>query len=157
MTTIYIIRHGYAEPGAGKDDALRDLTAEGVQYIRMTAQMLKRMSITPGRILCSPRNRAQQTAQIIADVFDQQPLVREAINFQFSPATIPPLLTEFPGENLMFVGHQPSVSHVIGQMCGAQTAIAPGSVACIDLVDHGLLQGELRWLLTPSMVAALSG
>ena len=63
--TIYLMRHGIAEPGLGKDDSDRALTDAGVAGLRGTVQGLQATGLHFDVILCSPYRRAHQTADLM--------------------------------------------------------------------------------------------
>ncbi|MEM6282300.1 MAG: phosphoglycerate mutase family protein, partial [Chloroflexota bacterium] len=117
---LYLMRHGYAEPGGTKPDEARTLTAHGETLIRQTGVLVANINMAPPRMFCSPRTRAQQTATLIGNATGIVPEVREAVNFKFSMAAVVAMIQEFPDEDLMFVGHEPTMSSTIEVITGAR-------------------------------------
>src|SRR5690349_15286212 len=68
MGTVYVLRHGLAESGAGKADEERRLSPEGIAGMGLAALGLKRLEITFDRVLSSPLIRAVQTAEAVQTV-----------------------------------------------------------------------------------------
>lgn len=67
---LIFIRHGQAAPYCA-DDAGRDLTEFGQAQAKETAEQLL-TKYSPSLIIASPFNRANQTAQILSDLANQQ-------------------------------------------------------------------------------------
>ena len=65
---VYLLRHAIAEDRAATD-SLRDLTAEGIAQARSITEKFKQLSPVIDRVLCSPYNRAQQTASAVTTLF----------------------------------------------------------------------------------------
>jgi len=154
---LYFVRHGKASPVASSDE-MRPLTHQGADDVRQVGRFLEKMGIEPTRIYTSPRLRALQTANIIADCLGSRAFVDDACNFNFSIHDIPALVSELD-ENaaVMFVGHNPSISEVIKATSGAEVDMATGAVACVGRIHPPVnMQGTLKWMLTPKVVAASS-
>ncbi|MEL6268891.1 MAG: histidine phosphatase family protein [Chloroflexota bacterium] len=151
---LYLMRHGYAEPAGTKLDEDRTLTPQGETLIRQTGVLVANMGLTPLRMFCSPRTRARQTATLIGNAIGAQPEVREAVNFDFSIKAVRATIEEFPDEDLMFVGHEPTLSSTIEAITGAGVTVKPGSIACIDANLRRKLTGDIVWFLTPDIVMA---
>lgn len=154
MSLLYFMRHGQAESGAGKPDEDRQLTAEGHRQAEAAGRLLAALRQQPAVILCSPRTRATQTAEHVALALGLSPMVREAVNFSFSTEAVRESVRQHPNTSLMFVGHQPSMSQVIGEITRARVVMETGSMACV-YVDHDVMRGELVWFVPPSIAGAL--
>jgi len=86
---IYFIRHGESEANlkglfAGQRDNSK-LTEKGREQARATAQAVKNMNMSFGRVICSPLARCFETATIVA----------EGIGFDQSKIEIDPRITEY--------------------------------------------------------------
>ncbi|MEO0562644.1 MAG: histidine phosphatase family protein [Chloroflexota bacterium] len=157
MTTIYLMRHGQAAPDSGTGDEARVLTARGQAQSNHAAQVLARLKITPKHIFTSPRTRTQQTAAPIADALGITPIIRDELDFGFGPDKLARLLAETDEVDLLLVGHEPTMSGTIRRVCGADVAMEPGMVACVDLYSKDLSpQGVLRWLIAPNVFDAIA-
>jgi phosphohistidine phosphatase len=154
---LYFVRHGKASPVASSDE-MRPLTHQGADDVRQIGRFLDRMGVEPVRIYTSPRLRALQTANIIADSLGARAFVDDACNFNFNIRHIPELVADL-GEKaeVMFVGHNPSMSEIVEATCGASVDLSTGAVACVtQIYPPAHMQGQLKWLVTPKVATALS-
>ena len=151
---LYLLRHGKAEIGSGSD-AQRQLTPAGVLRMQTAARVMASLNIRPARIYSSPRVRARQTADIVAAALDCKVEVRAALDYGFSAADLPALLTALPADaDLLCVGHNPYLPMVIHELCGAFVTMKPGGLARINL-DSDARKGYLEWLIAPRVFDAL--
>ncbi|GAB1422038.1 hypothetical protein MASR2M15_22450 [Anaerolineales bacterium] len=150
------MRHGDATDLTGQDHD-RQLTEQGITKTTRAAQVLKGFDIHFHAIYSSPRLRAQQTAAIIAEVMDAKVILREEVNFGFSLQKVELLIESAPeNANILFVGHNPSISDVIHRLTGANINMRKGALARVDLLRPGLLRGELVYLITPKAFKVLA-
>lgn len=152
---LYLVRHGEAEPLAPTDHE-RELTDEGRERITKSAQVLKRLGIAPQAIYSSPRIRAKQTAELIADALELDFIITEEVNFGFDEKNIKNLIKDMRSrDEVMFVGHNPDMSQIVHKMTGASVGMKKGGLARIDLVSAKVQRGELVWLIAPKVFDAL--
>lgn len=165
MTTLYIMRHGQAESGAGMADENRRLTSEGHRALEAIATSLKAQRILPSVVVCSPLVRAVQTAEDMLQVLapQQEPTVCPLLAPGHGPARTLDWLAERHGKSpsLLVVGHLPDLGALTGYALGGPGAPAgfsylPGGMARIDLEGGNRAGfGVLRWLLLPEQIVAL--
>jgi phosphohistidine phosphatase len=153
---LYLVRHGKAEVGTG-DDHERRLTPDGAKRIETEAQVIRKLGVQPARIFSSPRVRARQTAEIIASALGMGIEIDEAVNFGFNVSAVATLTESLPPDSqVMFVGHNPSMSDVTQALTGANVDLKVGGLARVDvLFPAPPLQGQLVWLLAPRVFEAL--
>ncbi len=155
---LYFMRHGHAEPGGSKPDEQRELTTEGVRRIQNAAAVIARLNVAPAHIYSSPRVRARQTAEQVAARLNIPLEIHEAVNFGFSEAAVADFVAAHGDADLMFVGHEPTMSQTIQAIThGGSVVMKPGSLARVDVTSQGMLQGELVWLIAPKVFDALAG
>lgn len=115
------------------------------------------MGLTPARIYSSPRLRAQQTAHYIGLALNTEAEINDACDFEFTAAKAFELASN-SGENdeILFVGHNPSMSEVVSSITGAHVDLSPCAMACVTGVNpkHQRM-AVLKWLLTPKVVLAM--
>jgi phosphohistidine phosphatase len=150
---LYFVRHGIAEEGNGIDDAARKLTKEGIEQLRTSAKVMATLKIKPAHIYTSPRVRARQTAEIIGEALGIPVEIREEVNFSFSLRAVESLVS---GDDVMFVGHEPSFSDTVGELTGSQVVMKKGGLARVDVYSHMPLRGALVWLIAPRVFMALA-
>jgi phosphohistidine phosphatase len=155
---LYLVRHGKAQAGGGTiEDAERQLTSDGKKRLETEAQVLARLGIDPAHIYSSPRVRARQTAEIIAHALKKTVEIREEVNYDFDIGAIATLIQGLPPDaEVMFVGHEPTMSDAILAMTGANVVMKVGGLARVDIDSpHTDLRGQLVWLLAPRVFDGL--
>ena len=133
MKRLVLMRHGHA-PGAlaaGVDsDALRPLSAQGVEQARDSALKLKACGVSFGLILASPLLRAAQTAAAVSEVLGVSVATLQELDGNCGPALVwkalLPVLKE--QEAVIAVGHQP----IMGLLAGALLKKTPLPFATAD-------------------------
>lgn len=111
---LILWRHAEAEPG--EPDLGRRLTAKGLKQAERMAHWLEHRLPDTCRIMVSPADRAQQTAQALKRKYK--------IVEDLAPGTTPAALLAAAGwpdsrEAVLVVGHQPVLGEVAGfLMCG---------------------------------------
>ncbi len=167
--TLYLLRHGIAEP-AGHGDPARDphraLTPEGRRRIREIARGLRRLGVAPDLLLTSPLVRARQTAELVAEALDRADALEETPHLGVppdSPALVRELNHRRPRPtSILLVGHEPHLSEFTGWLiagkAGAGLVFKKGGLARLDVPT--LLAGgrcaRLEWLLPPQVLRRLN-
>lgn len=155
---LYFMRHGHAEHAHnGITDAERRLTPDGVERVENAAAVLARLDIAPAYIFSSPRVRARQTADIVAAALEMPVNVREEVNFDFSVDAVKDFVAAYGDADLMFVGHEPTLSMTIGAITRGEVVMKPGGFARVDLTSNFAVRGELIWLIAPKVFDVLAG
>ena len=157
---LSFLRHGIAEdPTFGMTDAQRRLTPEGIHKMEQEAQGMARLGLKWDCLYSSPYPRALETAHIVQKTL-HLPQV-EVISGMAVGGFGLNLLQELTQKHnnrteLLFVGHEPNLSYLVEQLCGAVIEMKKGSLACIETYRPEPSQGVLRFLLTPSQLVALA-
>ena len=155
---VYFLRHGIAadrDEWKG-DDFDRPLTAEGRERMEREAKTLAALELEPDIIVTSPLVRAKQTAEILAGALKtRKKLVQdERVAENFDRTKLAAILHDHDGaDELVFVGHEPDFSALIGQLVGgAAIDLKKGGVACVELVNASATSGRLLWLVPPKVL-----
>ena len=158
----YFLRHGLAveaDDWSGSDFD-RPLTGEGRARMRRAAKAMAALRLEIDVIVTSPLLRAKQTAAIVAKELQlHDRLVEdERLGGEFGSDRLADILAEHRRANaVMLVGHEPGMSRTIGHLVGgAGIEFKKGSLACVNVPNPSILQGELVWLI-PAKVLALKG
>ena len=165
---IFLLRHGIAvEPGAPGfvQDAQRPLTPKGERKLKKIARAMERLELKFDLVLSSPYIRARQTAEMVVRGLK----IKRAL--EFSDTLIPSgnlkkLIEELPHleptpENLLLVGHEPSLSELISLLVsgapGLSVLMKKGGLCklCISDLRHGRC-ATLEWLLTPKQMVLMA-
>ena len=166
---LYLLRHGIAvEPGTPgfEDDADRTLIPKGERRLREAAAAMKKLELSFDLILSSPFLRAKQTSDIVAGELK----LRKRLEFSDelapgggSKALIQRLSGWEPApENVLLVGHEPSLSRLIsllvsGDADAAAVEMKKGGLCKLEIVelDYGQC-ARLAWLLTPAQMELMA-
>jgi phosphohistidine phosphatase len=160
---LYIIRHAIAvdhgDPGY-EDDSQRPLTDKGRKKMRQIAKGLRTMGVDFDLILSSPYVRAQETAEILADVFKMKKKL--AFSDNLIPMGEPELLIAEINEknsvqSLALVGHEPHLSTLVSMLTSGSKKVditlKKGGVCYLSADDlHQEHRATLEWLLTPGIL-----
>jgi phosphohistidine phosphatase len=163
---ILVIRHAEAEEVhdaavAGRTDAQRALTKEGIRRMRKGAEGLHMLVEDLGSILSSPLVRAVQTADVLAETY---PKAERAEHARLAPGFNPVKLLEWcvkqPGP-VALVGHEPDLSGWVGFVTtGAPRNLVnmkKGSVCCLEVPETAHPgEGRILWLMTLKQLARLA-
>lgn len=152
---LYFMRHGEASDDAPSDE-LRPLTENGRARLANAGKVLRKI-LDVDTVYASPRVRARQTAEIIAEAIGQSVIIRDEMNFNFSLEALKILITGYNEDaRLLLVGHNPSISEVLQNMTGANINLKTGAIACVEVYPAALKGGTLKWLLTPRIMDELA-
>jgi phosphohistidine phosphatase len=161
---LYIVRHGIAvDPTDPKSppEALRPLTATGVQKTRSAALGLSSMGAKPDVLISSPYVRAAQTAEIFAEALGFSPekiRVSEALKPAGNPAEFLREISHLKSKEIACFGHAPNLDLMISHLAGARgpfTELKKAGVACFEQT-HAHSRWELRWIVTPKILRKLA-
>ena len=140
---IYLLRHGTAEDGDGKDDSERELTEEGRRQSDAAGRALAVLAPDLEVCLTSPKVRSRDTARIACEHLGID--IEETDELRGGPVDI--LALSAGRGDVLLVGHEPDFSNAIAAVTGAQVKLRKGGIAAVD----GRL---LHLLLDPPALAA---
>lgn len=154
---LHLLRHADAgDPMAWtSDDALRPLSAKGRRQAERLARHLVAIGFETDAMISSPKVRARETAEIVADALEVAVRLEERLAGGFDISTIEAILHDAGRpQRPVLVGHDPDFSDVAGELAGSPgLALKKGALVRID-VDAEIApgSGRLRWLLPPDAV-----
>jgi phosphohistidine phosphatase len=154
--SLFILRHGKAGWNSDQGDHERTLTSPGPGDAGRIGRLLTSAGVPPDLVLSSSAVRARTTAEIaFAEGAWTCPLEFSRELYEATPTTLLDRLLslESAHERVLLVGHQPTLSELVGVLSGSA---APGfptaTLARIDfeletwsLVAPGT--GRLMWLI----------
>jgi len=149
--TLWLLRHGDAEPDSADGDAARRLTARGEREARTAGEALARLGAQIDLAFTSPRVRARDTARLACAALGIEPQVHEPLAGGFGARDADALLTaSASGAGLLLVGHEPDLSQVVAALTGARIEMRKGEIAAIA-------GGTLIALLRPREIQLIAG
>ncbi len=166
---LYILRHASAGTSRAnpKLDVKRPLDKEGKQHCLFLAHVLNATKISFDLIVSSPLKRCLQTAQLVGTEMGYEAKILHAEALQ--PGALYPQFRHLVHEcrtyeNVLMVGHDPTLTSFLGQLIAgdwtddagsaspARVRLRKGSMARVT-VDRG--PATLQWMLDPRLVRAL--
>ncbi len=152
---IYLIRHGAAYEK--EEDPERHLNNDGVNQCHLTGQALKRLGVQLDLIVSSPKNRARQTAEIIAKevgYLREEIKITETLEPTALPKSTISYLNNFAdAKRIMLAGHLPLLGHLASELLINTSEISfyfePAAVCHINTEQLHTFSGEFCWFLTP--------
>jgi phosphohistidine phosphatase len=152
---LYLARHGTAASPAVDPEC--GLSREGQAEITRLAAFLKSLSLQPAEVWHSGKERAKQTAEILAAALGSPPMTLHAgLNPNDSPVTVAGEL-EAEDRDLMLVGHLPFMSLLSSYLLargGPPEVISfrTGTMACLQRGSGEFW--HLEWTLHPGLLPA---
>ncbi len=149
---IYFLRHGRSVPRSEWDgeDASRPLTDDGILSLAHAAWTMARLKVEPDVLITSPLERAQRTAEIVAQALGLEGRLStaESLGRGFGMKDLRRLLQKQPSAaSIMLVGHNPEFAKVIHKLTGAHVVLTKGGLARVHLSARKSRSAELVWLL----------
>ena len=151
---LYLLRH--ADAGVPEQwtrpDAERPLSAKGERQAKRVGRWLASIGFEPDAIITSPKVRAAQTAQAVADAVGRKVAEDDRLAGPFDSAGLATILADAGSpKRAVVVGHDPDFSDVLAELVGAPgLPMRKGAIARVDFDGSiGPGAGVLRWLLPP--------
>jgi len=165
VKTLLLMRHAKSDWKAQFDhDHERPLNGRGEESAKLMGEILSRAVEVPESVVTSSALRAESTVRLAAAEGGWTCPVRATdrlYNTRFETVLEEVLAEPDTTTRLMIVGHEPTWSTMLSELVGGgRHPFATGAVVRIDLPAEtwGAVRigtGELRWLLTPRLAAAV--
>lgn len=134
------------------------LTERGKRQARVAGQALAQAKVEFAAVLCSPKARARETAELaLAELGDAEGgfQLHDPLAGGFRAEQALEAFADAGAEgSLLLVGHEPDLSNVVGELTGGRVDLKKGGVAVVKLGGGG---GELVLLLRPAELALIAG
>ena len=125
---IWLLRHGEAEDGAGKDDIDRELTEKGKRQSTDAGRAMAALGVELDACLTSPAVRARDTAELACGELG----VEVEIEDRLWGGEFDPLELATGRGDVMLVGHEPDLSSAIAMVTGSRVRMRKGGLAALD-------------------------
>jgi len=157
IVELYLLRHADAgDPGKWDGpDAARPLSPKGEKQSERLGRFLAGMGFRPDAILSSPKLRASQTADRVADQLGVPVTLDERLGGGVDENVVEAILRDAGDARwVVLVGHDPDFSSLLQSLCVARNIeMKKGALARIDVERPvGPGRGELRWLVPPDLL-----
>jgi phosphohistidine phosphatase len=155
---VYLVRHGDAEKSTfDKMDFERGLTIQGISITRNSANYWRKIIAVPDHIISSPFSRAEQTSQIISEVFgfDKKIITDKKLSPGSKTEDLIEILNTLKGKNIIVVGHQPDISDHISELTSDSGMFLEFKKSAIAKISFGSRvkrgKGTLEFLIPPEV------
>ena len=157
MVELGLLRHAHAGAPTSwsRPAALRPLTDKGRGQAERLGRLLASAGFVPDAMLTSPRVRAVQTAELVADHLDVPVRTDQRLGGLLDLGVLEAILDDAgtPVRPIL-VGHDPDFSDLLVLLTGSPgLRLRKGAFALLD-VERPLAAGsaELRWLVPPDLL-----
>jgi len=154
---LYLLRHAHAGDSAKWEgpDSERPLSPKGRRQAARLGAFLAERGFAPDAIVTSPKLRARQTADLVADAIGIAVSVDDRLAGPLDPDVVGDIADRVGGTSVVLVGHDPDFSELAAALSGAEyLPVRKGALARIDMsVPVQPNGGVLRWLLPPELLA----
>ena len=106
-------------------------------------------------IITSPYQRAYETAHLMAQHLNAEDrlVTDERVSPGFDRRRLDEILRDYSDARaLMFVGHEPDFSSVVGRLVGGRVIMKKGGIAYVESANASLDKATLGWLVQPSVL-----
>ncbi len=152
---VYLMQHGAANSEV--EDPQRRLTAEGAKTVERMAAYLASLPLHLDRIEHSGKERARQTAEIVAAHLYPAEGTRQVAGLAPND-DVGPMQEQLQSvaSSLMIVGHLPYLSRLVSVLLGVQpertlVSFQMGGVVHLERDTNG--EWRLRWILVPELLS----
>jgi phosphohistidine phosphatase len=153
---IHLLRHADAgDPEAWSgNDTQRPLSAKGRSQSDRLGAFLASVSFKPDQIVSSPRVRAAQTAEIVAEHLGMKVRLDDRLGEALGIGQLESLIADLGATRPLLVGHDPDFTMLVEALCDASgVEMKKGALARID-APRPIAAGAcmLRWLVPPDLL-----
>ena len=161
---LLLWRHADAEEGF--PDVQRKLSAQGEQQARQVAAWVARHAPHDLRLVCSPAQRCQQTAQALSDLLGRPYEIDARLDTRASALQLLAVASEaqaekLPASSVLLVGHQPTLGQLAAYLLAGEEAewtVKKGALwwfSCTKLVTNAFFSSAGRVTLQAMIVPEL--
>jgi phosphohistidine phosphatase SixA len=158
VIAVHLLRHahaGDAERWIG-DDAVRPLSEKGRRQSERIGRLLAAIDEAPDLFITSPRVRAAQTAEIVAEALGAKVVVDTRLAGMLDGGVLSDILAaNADSERPCLVGHDPDFSELLGELLGTPPIpMRKGALARVDVGSRSVVPGRaiLRYLVPPELL-----
>ena len=159
MKKLYIVRHTQKEEEFTKDDYDRDLSPEGLEKAKLSAENFAKKNIPIDLIVASPAIRTKKTAEIFADALDYKKSImyNEVLYMAFVNELFETISYTFDTvDSMLLVGHNPSLTALAITLVGFKEKFEQGAIIqiifdCDSWIDISVENAKLVFYELPNI------
>ena len=148
MIALHLLRHAHAGDATrwSGDDDERPLSEKGIRQSERLGRLLATSTTRPDLFITSPRLRASQTAEIVAEALGERVVVDERLAGPLDASVVAEILArQDSAERPCLVGHDPDFSELLGELVGLDAIpMRKGAIARVDVGGPDVVAGTGR-------------
>lgn len=154
MMKLYLVQHG--EAVSKEMDPERPLSERGRADVQRLARLMQADGIRVDRVIHSGKQRAAQTARILAQVMAPDVVLQVSENINPNDnVKVFDWQRECNNRDLLAVGHLPFMAKLASHLLShdeniVPVAFSPGSMVCLEYL--GETGWQLDWMLRPELL-----
>jgi phosphohistidine phosphatase len=163
MKRLLLLRHAKSSwNDAGLADFDRPLNERGLRAAPLMGRFMRERKLRPDLVLCSPAQRARQTAALLAEAAGlSAPLRYDGRIYEATAARLVEVLSQAEEEarEILLVGHNPGLEELLALLTGEARRMPTAALACIELDTDNWAKlaarsGRLEWHVKPKELEA---
>lgn len=159
---LYLMQHGSCL--SKEIDPDQPLSPVGREQVLLSAAAVRALGLGFDRIVTSPKTRALQTAQAVAEAVgypEENILVTEDVKAMAPPERAAALLATLGAGSVLVAGHLPNLaelaSHLMATTEKVRIDVQNAGLMRLDLKTLPTHSAVLRWYLTPMQLQIIAG
>jgi phosphohistidine phosphatase len=131
-----------------------------MEKLRIVLRRARQAGVSPAVIVTSPYTRAEETAEIAAEVLGcrRKVVITKALLPSSTPDRVWKEISEIEASSVLIAGHEPLLSQFVAFLLncpGFQVDLKKGALVRLDVSSHEQRpNGLLKWMLTPKLAGA---
>lgn len=162
MKKLVLLRHAKS---SWKDSSLADferpLNERGRKAAKLMGEYMRQQRLGPDLVLCSPAQRAKETAALVLESFGIEVELRyDARIYEASVERLIEVISEIEEtrEETLLIGHNPGMENLLSRLTGVSQQMPTAAMACVMLTsknwrDAAEQEGRLEWFVKPKELA----
>ena len=152
-------KSGWGDPSLADFD--RPLNERGQKAAPLVGRFMRRRKLRPDLVLCSPAERARQTAALVSEAAGlSAPLRFDERIYEATPARLAEVVSQIEdgADEVLLVGHNPSLEGLIELLAGESRRMPTAALArmLLDVEKWGKLRegaGRVEFVVRPKELA----
>ena len=137
MKRLILLRHAKSDLGvASLADFDRPLNERGLRAAPLVGRFMRKRKLAPDLVLCSPAERARQTAALVAEAAKlAAPIRYDERIYEATPARLAEVVSQVEegADEILLVGHNPGLEGLLEMLSGESRSFPTAALARIAL------------------------
>ena len=137
MKRLILLRHAKSGWGAASlADFDCPLNERGLRAAPLVGRFMRKRKLAPDLVLCSPAERARQTAALVAEAAKlAAPIRYDERIYEATPARLAEVVSQVEegADEILLVGHNPGLEGLLEMLSGESRSFPTAALACVAL------------------------